>query len=112
MKGEIKMADDLNRMSAADVTSDDRLWAALSWVFWPIAVLALIMEEKKARPFVRYHAVHSLIAGILFTVIASVTAGCGTPIFVIALWFAYKSYQGEWSNLPIVTDFAKKQGWV
>jgi uncharacterized membrane protein len=102
----------MNTNDLGDVTQDDKLWAALSWVFWPVAIIALIMEDKKARPFVRYHAIQSLVAGILFTVIASVTVGCGTPVFLISLWFAYKSYQGEWSEIPVITNFIKGQGWV
>ena len=33
-----------------DVTSDDKLWGALSYVFAPIVgIIVLLMEDKKAR---------------------------------------------------------------
>ena len=45
---------------SSDVTSDDRLWALLGWLFWPVAVIMLLMDDKKARPFIKYNAVLSL----------------------------------------------------
>lgn len=103
---------DENMKNMGDVTDDDKLWAALAWVFWPVAVIALIMEEKKSRAYIKHHAWHSIIAGIIFTIIASVTVGCGTPVFLISLYFAYKAYTGDWSTIPVVTDFIKGQGWI
>ncbi len=44
----------------SDLTSDDRLWALLSWLFWPVAVIMLLMDDKKTRPFIKYNAVLSL----------------------------------------------------
>lgn len=96
----------------SDVTDDDKLWAMLSWIIWIIAILALILEEKKDRKYIRYHAWHSIVLGVIFTIIASVTLGCGTPIFLISFWFAYQAYMGEWVEIPVVTDFLKQQGWI
>jgi uncharacterized membrane protein len=94
------------------ISDDDKLWSALSWVFFPVAIIALLMEDKKARPFIRFHAWHSIIAGIVFSIISSVTLGCGTPVFIISLYFAYKAYQGEQNEIPVITDFIKGQGWI
>jgi hypothetical protein len=33
-----------------DVTSDDKLWAMLGYVFPVIAIVVLFMEDKKNRP--------------------------------------------------------------
>jgi len=94
------------------VTDDDRLWAALGWAFWVIAVIALLMEDKKDRPFIRYHAWHSIVAGIVFSIISAATVGCGLPVFIISLWYAYQAYQGETPVIPVLTDFIKGQGWI
>ena len=49
-----------------EVTSDDKLWAALSYVFAPIVgIIMLLMEDKKARPFIKFHAVQSIAVGIV-----------------------------------------------
>ena len=104
--------DEIKDNNEMMITDDDKLWAALSWVFFIIAIIALLMDDKKARPYIKYHAVHSIVAGIVFTIISSVTLGCGTPVFFIALYFAYQAYQGEKVEIPIITDFVKGQGWI
>jgi uncharacterized membrane protein len=99
-------------MAAGDISDDDRLWAVLSWIVWIIAVFALVLEEKRDRPYVRYHAWHSIVVGVLCTVISFVTFGCGTPVFLITLYFAYRAYQGDYVEIPAVTNFIKGQGWI
>jgi uncharacterized membrane protein len=49
---------------------------------------------------------------ILVPIIATVTFGCGSVIWFIMLWWAYKAYKGEMINIPVVTDFVKNQGWA
>ena len=109
-----------NPPAGADVTSDDKLWAALAYVFSPIVpIILLLMEDKKNRPFIKAHNVQALVAGIALWVILSVltTVTCGLGIiltiaWVIMLYWAYKAYQGEYVTIPVVTDFVKKQGWA
>ena len=100
-----------------EVTSDDKLWAALGYVFAPIVgIIMLLMEDKKARPFIKFHAVQSIAVGIIFIVIVPIVAvftlGCGGIIWLIMFWWAYKAYQGEMVEIPVVTNFIKGQGWV
>lgn len=100
-----------------EVTSDDKLWAALSYVFAPlIGIIVLLMEDKKSRPFIKFHAVQSiavsLVLFILVPIIAIPTFGCGSVLYFIMFWWAYKAYQGEMVNIPVVTNFVKGQGWA
>ncbi len=100
-----------------EVSSDDKLWAALAYVFSPlIPVILLLMEEKKNRPFIRFHAVQSLAIGVVLIIavpiIATLTLGCGSILWFIMFYWAYKAYQGEMVRIPVVTDFIKSQGWV
>jgi uncharacterized membrane protein len=100
-----------------DVTSDDRLWAALAYVFSPIVpIILLLMEDKKNRPYIRAHNGQALVMGIvmavLVPVIAGVTLGCGAIIWFVMLFWAYQAYQGKLVNIPVVTDFVKNQGWA
>ena len=108
---------------AEQVTDDDKLWGLLSWlpwVGWILAIIALVIEPQKDRPFVRYHAIQSLavnlILSVLLFVLSIVTLGICAFIFPLAwlvlLWPAIKAYQGEWVELPVVTDFCKNQGWI
>ena len=102
-----------SNFGTTEITSDDKLWAALSYVFFPlISIILLLMEEKKARPFIKFHAVQSLVIGIIMWIVAVVTVGCGTIFFLVMLYWAYKAYQGETFDIPVVTNFIKNQGWV
>ena len=104
-----------------DLTSDDKLWAALSYVFTPIVgIIALLMEDKKARPYIKFHAVQSIAAGVVFWIVsvllATVTLGfgglCIPVLWLVFLYWAYLAYQGQEVKIPVVTDFIKKQGWA
>ena len=96
-----------------EITSDDKLFAALCYIFFPIvSIIVFLMEDKKARPYIRYHAVQSLAVGVVLWVLAVVTVGCGSILLFAMLYFAYKAYQGEAFNIPVITDFIKNQGWV
>jgi len=100
-----------------EVTSDDKLMAALAYVFSPIVpVIFLLMEDKKNRPFIKAHNAQALAIGIVMIIVvpilAAVTFGCGGILWLIMLFWAYKAYKGEYVNIPVVTDFVKKQGWA
>lgn len=111
----------MSNESMSDVTSDDKLWAALSYVFAPlVGIIALLMEDKKSRPFVKFHAVQSIVASIAFIVLAMivsvVTLGIGGlcfPLFwLVFLYWAYQAYQGQDVKIPMVSDFVRNQGWA
>jgi uncharacterized membrane protein len=98
---------------ASDLTSDDKLWALLSWLIWPVAVVMLLMDDKKARPFIKYNAVLSLAYAVPLYVLGTITVGCLFAVGgIYAIVLAIQSFQGKWVTVPVLTDFIKKQGWV
>jgi uncharacterized membrane protein len=106
-----------NPPAGADVTSDDKLWAALAYVFSPIVpIILLLMEDKKNRPFIKAHNAQALVMGIIMIVVvpilATFTCGIGAILWLIMLYWAYKAYQGQYVTIPVVTDFCKNQGWA
>ena len=44
-----------------EITDDDKLWSLLSWITGIAAIIALLMEDKKDRAFVKYNAVMALV---------------------------------------------------
>lgn len=99
------------------ISSDDRLWAALTYIFSPlIPIILLVLDDFKDRSYIRYHSIQALVVGIILAIlvpiIAILTAGCGVILWLIMFYWAYKAYQGEWVEIPIVTSFVKNQGWV
>ena len=106
-----------DQFSYPEVTSDDKLWCALSYVFSPlIPIILLLMEDKKKRPFIKFHAVQSLVVGVVLFIVVPILAvptfGCATVLWFVMFYWAYKAYQGETFDIPIVTNFIKSQGWV
>lgn len=103
-----------------DATSDDKLWAALGYPIVLIAIIMLLMEEKKTRPFIKYHAVQAIAANVVLfvvgIVVSVVTLGfgglCVPLLWLVFLYWAYLAYQGQLFEIPVVTNFIKNQGWV
>jgi uncharacterized membrane protein len=121
------MAEEYMAPPADDITDNDKLMAALSYPIPIVAIIILIAEDMKARPFQKYHAVQALAANIALWVIIGVL-GCilgalsfflgGLCGFIaILLWFitlywAYEAYQGKYLEIPWLTGFLKSQNWL
>ena len=97
-----------------DITSDDKLWALLGWLIWPVAVIVLFMDDKKARPFIKYNAVLSLALSLIAWGSSIIGIGlCLGPLaFIYSIILGIQAYQGKWVTVPFLSDFIKKQGWV
>lgn len=120
-----------------EVSSDDRLLGALMWLSMVLiqlpllSVVLLLIEPNKHNPFQRHHAVSSIIfwvvaliyegvATIVFTVLSVISLGClaicGWVIFfvphLLALYYTLKAFNGEEVEIPFVTGFARRQGWL
>ena len=111
------MEENISTTGTTETTSDDRLWAALSWIpvspLWPIvAIVALLMENTKDRPFIRHHAVLSIATGVVLIPISIVTCGLGALVYLVFFYWAYVAYQGQKFEVPVVSDFCRKQGWI
>ena len=102
----------MSQAPMSDITQDDKLWAMLGYVIPLIAIVALFMEDKKNRPYVKFNAVQSIVATVALTIISTVTVGCGSILFFVMLYWAYQAYQGQDVRIPVITDFIRNQGWA
>jgi uncharacterized membrane protein len=113
------MSEEMSGMPA-DVTSDDKLWAALGYPIVLVAIIMLLMEEKKRRPFIKFHAVQSIAINVVFwvlaTVVAAITFGIGSIcvplVWLVFLYWAYLAYTGKMFEIPVVTNFIRGRAWV
>lgn len=122
---------------AAEGSDDDRLMSGLAWLSMVIlqlpivSVIQLLSPNNRDRAFQRHHAVTSLlffaaaivyeiVAGIAFTLLTIITAGCaGLCLWVIflaphalGLYYAYQAYMGRRVELPVLSELGRKQGWL
>jgi uncharacterized protein len=102
-----------------DVTSDDRLWTLLGYIFAPIIpIVVLFMEDKKNRPFIKAHNAQALALGVVEWVIniilSFVVIGCITSVLTIILniYLGVKANRGEVFEIPVITNFVRNQGWM
>ncbi len=108
----------MNQTTDSSITSDDKLWAALGYPIFIIALIMLFVEGKKDRPFIRFHAVQALALNIVLWVviiILSVTvilAICDPILWLVMLWPAILAYQGKYFEVPVVTKFLRDQHWI
>jgi uncharacterized membrane protein len=110
----------MNQPTDSSITSDDKLWAALGYPIFIIALIMLFVEGKKDRPFIKFHAVQSLalnlVAWVVTIIISVITLGigaiCAPVVFLLLIWPAVLAYQGKYFEVPVVTKFLRDQHWV
>ncbi len=111
-------------MVQASPTQENRLVAALGYPIWIVALVVLLTNLKDNR-FMRVHALQALgftvawvIIYIALSIITSIPFVGWVLIFlwpvvwlawlIFALYYAYRTYQGEVFSIPIVSDFTSK----
>jgi uncharacterized membrane protein len=107
-------------MSSMDgISDDDKLWAALAYVFTPLVpIIVLLLEDKKTRAYIKLHSMQALVWGIAFYLIVAITSPfviglCLWPLgFIVQIYWAYQAYQGQGVTIPFLSDFVKQQGWA
>ncbi len=121
------MAEEFSVPPAGDVTDNDKLMAAISYPIPLVAIIILIAEDMKARPFQRFHAVQALAANIALWIVISIL-GCilalvtffiggvcgflALFLWLVTLYWAYEAYQGKYFEIPYLTEFLRKQNWL
>jgi len=102
----------------ADVTSEARLWVLLCFLFTPLfPIITLLVEEKKNRPFIKYHTIPTLILGIAEIIFISVLGWIPVIgifaglVWIINLIYGLKANGGVLTDIPVITEYARKQNW-
>jgi len=101
-------------MNAGEVNDTDKLWGLLNMIFAPfviVAIISLVMDDKKNRPFIKYYAVQGLVLAVISYIGSLVICG-GLLVWVYAIYVGLQAYKGEWVQIPVITDFCKGQGWI
>lgn len=102
-----------------DVTSDDKLWMLLAYIFTPLVpIIVMLMEDKKNRPFIRAHNAQALVVGVINVILGIVLSwtlvlAC-VPVLVwfVCIYWGIQAYNGKMVEIPVITNFVKNQGWA
>jgi uncharacterized protein len=95
----------------SEITSDDKLWALLAYIFSPLVpIIIMVMEDKKNRPFLKAHNVQALILGIIAVITSSFCVGILVWFYMIYL--GIQAYNGKLVEVPVITNLCKNQGWA
>lgn len=116
---------------SAEITENDRLMALLAYIIGLIVPLIILFsEERKTRPFQKYHAINSLgiwAASIAYWIplllcdfflwIIFWPLGCfffflGFLPWILFIYYGIQAYRGKYFEIPVVTQFLKGQGWL
>jgi uncharacterized membrane protein len=108
------MTDQPNNLN---ITQDDKLWAMLSYApfigFW-IALYALLVDEKKNRPYIKYNAINAMAMYVVVAVSSLIVVGIclAAVMWIYQIYLMVQANKGETITIPLLTDFCKKQGWL
>ncbi len=110
---------------ADDVSTENRLLAALAYPIWIIALIIVVTDMKK-DPFMRHYGWTALFWGIAWLVfwfalqiflhipfLGWLLFLLTAPLFwlvwlILSIYYAIQAYNGKTFSIPIVSDFAKK----
>ena len=92
--------------------------ALLAYIIAPIGgIIILLSDNMKNDPVLKKHAVQSIAYAVVEIVLAiiltfTVVLAClaWVPYIPLIIW-GIQAYQGKDINIPVITDFCKKQNW-
>jgi uncharacterized membrane protein len=101
-----------------EVSSEDRLWVLLDFLLAPLLpLITLFLDDKKDKPFIKYHNVPTLILGVAEGIVVGILTlipivGCFAPlIYIINIVYGVKAYKGVNTDIPVITKFSQDQKW-
>lgn len=100
----------------AEPSSNAKLVALLAWIFAPLGVIAVFLEDFKRDPFVRSHAIQSaavaLALWIAGSLVITVTFGIAALFWwivplVVQVYYAIQAFNGKTVEVPVIYGFVK-----
>jgi uncharacterized protein len=122
---EEKVAEELDWPPEGEITKDQRTFAMLAWllaaVAWWLGPLIIYLVKKDEGKFVAFHGLQALFFSIFTTVllvVSGVLVMCWIgALFAPLVWLGHivvsiiwclKANNGEWTELPVIAEWAKK----
>jgi uncharacterized membrane protein len=101
----------MTNLFPGELTSDDKLWAMLTYLLAPLVpIIVLLMPDKRDRPYAKANTIQALILGIITVVTSSFCVGI--LFFIYQIYLAIQAYNGKVVVIPVLTNLCKGQGWA
>jgi uncharacterized membrane protein len=86
-----------------------KILAALGYVFWPVALVAILLDPYKNEKWVRAHAIQALALGVaiwiataVLTFVFPINMVISIAGFVYQIILAVKAWNGESVQIPVI----------
>lgn len=90
--------------------STSKLLAILGYIFWPVALVALLIDPYKGEPFVRFHAVQGLVLNVVTWIVWLIPVIgwiAGLVLLVFTVIAIIKAASGEYYEIPVLYEVTK-----
>jgi uncharacterized membrane protein len=87
-----------------------KILAAIGYIFWIVAIVAILIDPYKEEQFIKFHAVQALALGVLSMIswmIPIIGWIVGIVIFVFQIIGAIKAFGGNYYQMPVVYGLVK-----
>ncbi len=94
----------------APASDTSKLLVAIGYIFWIVALVAILLDPYKEEKFVKFHAVQALALGVLSVIawmIPIIGWIFGIAIFVFQIIGAIKAFGGKYYEVPVVYGLIK-----
>lgn len=102
------MSDGSGVTPAGGPSSNAKLIALLGWIFAPLGVIAIFLDDYKGDMWVRSHVIQAAALWLVGAVLSAVSLGIGSLIvWIICIVMAIKAYGGASVELPVIYGLVK-----
>ena len=87
-----------------------KILVAIGYIFWIVALVAILIDPYKEEKFVKFHAIQALALGVLSVIswmIPVIGWLVGIVIFVFQIIGAIKAFGGNYYEVPVVYGLIK-----
>jgi uncharacterized membrane protein len=89
-------------------SSNTKLIALLGWIFAPLGVIAIFMDDYKSDVWLRSHVIQAAALWLVGAVLSAISFGIGSMIvWIICIIMAIKAYNGGSVELPVIYGMVK-----
>ncbi len=92
------------------VTDTSKILAALGYLIWPVALIAILIEPYKNEQFVKFHGYQALALAVVSMVcwfIPYIGWAAGIAVFVFEIIALVKALGSEYYEVPVVYGVVK-----